>query len=296
MRERDQREAGRSGGGTSKPRTWRSWAVASLLVAAVATAAGAVSVSPVALFLSPSNRSGVLMLLNDGTSAEEVEIGFAYGYPVSDSLGNVRVQFFDTVAPGEPSLVPYLRAFPRRLRLEPGQRQAVRVLVDAPANLPVSEYWARVMVHSRGGQPPVESRQGTITMRLDLETVLGVSVNYRQGPVKTGVHVEALRAGLDSAGAELLLDLRPEGNAAFRGRAHVELVAPDGHVLAEHQDELAVYRPLRWRFTVPLPAGTTPPAGSVLRYTIDSERPDLPVGAALAASAQHGQIALTSRW
>jgi P pilus assembly chaperone PapD len=143
-----------------------------VLLACWAQPAAAVSVSPIALYLDQATRTGTLTLYNPGALAEEVEIGFAFGYPVSDSAGNVSVPLFDTSPAGEPSAVEWMRAFPRRLRLEPGQRQVVRVMAQPPAGLANGEYWARVLVRSRGGQPPIEQTQGAVTLQLNVETVV----------------------------------------------------------------------------------------------------------------------------
>ena len=252
-----------------------------LVLACWATPASAVSVSPIALYLDQATRTGTLTLYNPGALPEEVEIGFAFGYPVSDSAGNVSVPLFDTSPAGEPSAVEWMRAFPRRLRLEPGQRQVVRVMAQPPAGLANGEYWARVLVRSRGGQPPIEQTQGAVTLQLNVETVVVAAAAYRNGAVTTGIDVAAPVATRAPEGVMLQLDLARQGNAAYLGRVRAELLAPDGSVVAESGDEVAVYHRMRRRFLLPF-AGT-PGAGYRVRYTVETERPDLPPGGALRA-------------
>ena len=136
--------------------------------------AAAVSVYPTAVFIDSRTRTATLTLTNDGLRAEEIDISFAFGIPMADPFGVVRVMFLDSVPAGMPSLVPYIRAFPQRMRLEPGQTQIVRLLVQPPAGLPAGEYWGRVMVASVGGQAPVEQRQGDITMQINIRTVIAI--------------------------------------------------------------------------------------------------------------------------
>src|SRR5690606_33960663 len=145
-----------------------------------------VSVSPMAVYMSDRERTGTMTLYNPGSRAEEIEIGFAFGYPQTDAEGNIQVPIADEAPAGEPSAVPWLSAFPRRLVLEPGQRQVVRVLARPPADLAPGEYWARALVRSRGGQAPIEARQGDVGVQIDVETLVVVAVNYRNGPVGTG--------------------------------------------------------------------------------------------------------------
>ena len=270
----------------------RSLVLAALLAASPAIAR-AVTVSPNALFIDSRTRSGVLTLYNPGTTAEEIEITFAFGYPRSDLAGAISVALADSAPSGEPSVLGFVRAFPRRLRFEPGQRQTVRILMQPPAGLAEGEYWGRVLVHSRGGRPPVEQQQGGIHMQIDLETVIVGAVNYRNGAVKTGVAVDSARAAIVAAGdsVRVVADLRRLGNAAYLGHLTLELVGADGRVIGAVDEDLAVYRTLRKVESIAIPARTSL-VGASVRYRLTTERPDIDPESRLAAEAVTGSIAL----
>jgi hypothetical protein len=250
-------------------------------------------VSPNALFIDSRTRSGVLTLYNPGTTAEEIEISFAFGYPRSDLAGAISVALADSAPLGEPSVLGFVRAFPRRLRLEPGQRQTVRILMQPPAGLAEGEYWGRVLIHSRGGRPPVEQQQGGIHMQIDLETVIVGAVNYRNGAVKTGVAIDSSRAAIVAAGdsVRVVADLRRLGNAAYLGHLTLELVGADGRVIGSVEEDLAVYRTLRKVESIAIPARTSL-VGASVRYRLTTERPDIDPESRLAADAVTGSIAL----
>lgn len=270
----------------------RSLVLAALLALSPA-AARAVTVSPNALFIDSRTRSGVLTLYNPGTTAEEIEITFAFGYPRSDLAGAISVALADSAPAGEPSVLGFVRAFPRRLRLEPGQRQTVRILMQPPAGLAEGEYWGRVLIHSRGGRPPVEQQQGGIHMQIDLETVIVGAVNYRNGAVKTGVTVDSARAATVAAGdsVRVVADLRRLGNAAYLGHLTLELVGADGRVIGSAEEDLAVYRTLRKVESIAVPPHTSL-AGASIRYRFTTERPDIDPESRLVADAVTGSIAL----
>lgn len=252
----------------------RTLLLAAAGVTLLATAARAVTVSPTALYLSARNPSALLTLINTSSRAEEIEITFGFGYPTSDSTGTLAVSITDSAATGEPSAVDWLRAFPRRLVLQPGQRQVVRVTVVAPAGLADGEYWGRVLVKSRGGEPPIEQTQGQVHMQLSLETTFATAVFFQKGTMRTAVAATpaARRTG---DGVQFTVDLHREGNAVFLGRVRAELYDSAGHKLADAEDVVAVYRDLRRRFVLrgdaPLPDGPLE-----VRYVVDTERPDLP--------------------
>ena len=274
----------------SRLRGLRSAALGAALFVLSASDALAVSVSPNALYLDNRNRSGLLTLYNPGNLPEEIEIGFAFGYPVSDSLGNISVSLVPIAPEGEPSLVPFLRAFPLRLRLAPGQRQVIRIRAEPPANLPSGEYWGRITITSRGGQPPIEQREGNITLSVALQTVIVAAVTYRNGPMQTGVEIGRGDARITPEGAQLLLDLTRQGNAAFIGRLVAQVVAPNGDVVAEDEADIAVYRTLRARVVVPLKSVPADITGYKIRFSIDTQRTDLPSGGPIPAPRLTGEV------
>ncbi|HYH79114.1 MAG TPA: hypothetical protein VEX86_04935, partial [Longimicrobium sp.] len=251
----------------------------------------AVSVSPTALYIDSRTRTAVLTLHNPGALPEEITIDFAYGYPQADSAGNVSVPTTREPAIGEPSALAWMRAFPRRLLLQPGQRQVVRVLVEAPAGLADGEYWARILVSSRGGQPPIEQQQGDVRLQLNVQTTLVMAANYRKGEVRTGVSLAAASARRTAEGVQLQVDFTRGGNAAFLGRMRAELLDGAGAVVSTLYDDIAVYRTMRRRLTLPLPAGASGPLS--VRVRVNTEREDLPPGGALPAAPLDQRVPVT---
>jgi P pilus assembly chaperone PapD len=263
---------------------------AMLTITLFAAPARAVTVSPTALYLSARNPSALLTLINTSSRAEEIEISFGFGYPTSDSTGQLQVRITDSAATGEPSAAAWLRAFPRRLVLQPGQRQVVRVTIVAPAGLADGEYWGRVLVKSRGGEPPIEQTQGQVRMQLSLETTFATALFFQKGTMQTGVGAAAA-AERTPDGVQFTVDLDRQGNAVFLGRVHAELLDASEHKLAETEDVVAVYRQLRRRFLLrsesPLPAGPL-----TVRYVVDTERPDLPSSGPVRSAPIGGSVSV----
>lgn len=246
--------------------------------------AAAVAVSPNAVYIDHRTRTGTLTLFNPGALPEEVSLSFAFGYPQSDAEGRISVPL-DSVAPlGEPSVLPWVRAFPKRLRLEPGQRQVVRILVSPPAGLADGEYWGRIRIHATGGQPPIEQTlDNNVRTSVSVAMEIVTPVNYRNGSVSTGVRVTGRSVRATPEAAELTLDLERQGNAAYIGQVRAQVLAPDGRVVAETTDGLAVYRGLRKVVRIPL-AEPRSLAGHRVVFTMDTDRADLPPESVLPAA------------
>jgi hypothetical protein len=253
-------------------------AILSVFLVLSALRAAAVSVSPLAVYIDDRSRTGTLTLYNPGSRPEEIRVEFGFGYPTSDDEGNVTVNVTEAAPAGEPSALPWLQAFPQRLVLEPGQRQVVRIIARPPSGLPQGEYWARALVRARGGQAPIEQRTGDVSVSIEVETVVVVAVNYRNGAVSTGLRVDAASAEAVGDTVAATVDLTREGNAAFLGRLRVELLDAAGRVVAEREEVLAVYRSIRRRVLVAVPEGAVPVTA---RLTMDTRRSDLPPGGPL---------------
>jgi hypothetical protein len=260
-----------------------------LLLPAVASA---VTVTPSAVYINSKTRSGSVTLFNTGTRAEDIEISFAFGYPQVDSRGVVIVPISETAPDSEPSATAWLRPFPRRIHLLPGQRQVVRIIAEPPANLGSGEFWARMLIKSRGAQAPVEQQTDSVRTHIEIETVITTAVSYRNGDVSTDLDVANHGATTTDSSVALNLGLRRTGNAAFIGHVHTELLDPKGAKVGESDDDIAIYRAMPRRFVVSVPADRRPKswAGYTVRYTIDTERPDLPPGSTLSAPAKRGQV------
>ena len=225
-------------------------------------------------FLDDRTRSGVIYLHNPGMEAEEVTISFVFGYPVSDSAGDVSVQLVEEPGEGEPSAADWIRAYPRRAMIGPGQTRAVRLLAQPPADLADGEYWTRALVTSRGAAgPAAASDTAGVRVGLTLEVRTVVPITYRKGAVNTGIALGSVDRVLAGDSLVARVPLRRLGNAAFLGMLHVSLLDSTGNEVAGAHRHVAVYRDLLKR--VSLPVEGLPSGEYVLRIGVDTQRSDL---------------------
>lgn len=236
--------------------------------------ARAIVVAPHHAFLDHRTRSGVIYLHNPGAEPEEVSISFVFGYPASDSAGNVSVRFIEEPAPDDPSLAGWIRAFPRRARVEPGATRAVRLLARPPAGLEDGEYWARAIVSSRPAEPPpTPAETDGVEVGLTLEVRTVIPVTYRKGSVSTGVAITGTEAAVVRDSLITRIGLRRVGNAAFLGTLHLSLTNAAGDTAISVDRQVAVYRELLRRTALSI---DDIPAGPYeLNVRIDTDRSDL---------------------
>lgn len=253
----------------------RRWALPAVGAAVLfaAALAQAIVVAPHHVFIDHRTRSGVLYLYNPGDRPEEVSVALVFGYPASDSAGNVSVRLIESPPPEEPSAAGWMRAFPRRTVVAPGQRQAVRLLAQPPAGLPDGEYWTRVIVSSRPAEAPVTPLDTGVRVGLTLEVRTVVPVTYRKGSVNTGVEVTGIETAAEGDSLGVRVGMRRLGSAAYLGTLRLALRDSLGAVRVESEQHVAVYHELIRRAA--LPVGDLPAGTYHLHLRIDTRRSDL---------------------
>jgi hypothetical protein len=242
----------------------------------------AVLVAPHAVFIDARTRTGLVYLINTGTTAEEVTVETKFGYPDTDSAGGIFVRMVDEPTPDAPSAAAWIRPFPRRVVVRPGERQVVRLLAQPPAGLPEGEYWTRLVVTSRGAQVAVQGGDSVVRAGISLVVSTIISVTYRNGQVQTGIRLDEFRA--EDGGDSLVawVGLTRQGNAAYLGTTWIRLRDAAGRVVKEWETPTAVYYSLHRRFAFPL--DSVAPGAYTAQLEVTTARSDLPATNILRAA------------
>lgn len=255
------------------------------LGAAPCLAGQGVLVAPHAVYIDHARRSGTVTLYNPNPDPAEVTISTAFGYPVTDSLGQFALRTVDEPDSTLPSAAAWVQAFPRRLTIGSRERQTVRLLATPPAGLPDGEYWARLIISARGGKLPVGGVADTSAVRVELNLVVNTNIGlaYRKGPLATGVALSKLRARTLRDSIEVWSRLERRGTAAYVGTVRAVLVDTAGRARSTLSAPIGVYFVMEPRYA--LPTIGLPPGRYWLRYELVTEREDLDPAVVLRAAA-----------
>ncbi len=243
----------------------------------------AILVAPTAVFMDHRTRSGQLFLVNTSPRPEEVSIELKFGYPTSDSAGGVTVLLVDQPDSTMPSAAGWIRAFPRRTVVQPGEQQVVRLLAQPPLDLPDGEYWSRVIVTSHEIQPPPAANDSGVHAGISVQLRQILSLAYRKGAVTTSLTQTEFQPELKRDSAIVWLGLHRDGNAAFLGSVTIEVHDQAGHSVGEFTSPLAVVFAVRRRFAIPLDSAAVPGMGYTVRFRVSTARQDLKASDVLPA-------------
>jgi len=272
-----------------------------LALASASLAAQGVMVAPHAVFIDHRLRSGSVLLYNPGTAPVEVAISTLFGYPTTDSAGKIAL---DTLlADSSRSALSWIQAFPRRLTVGPRERQTVRLLARPPAGLADGEYWLRLVIAAQAGSVPITGVADTtaiqVGLKLEVRTIIGV--NYRKGPVNTGVALSGVTARIVGDSLVTRSTLKRLGNAAFIGTIRETLVDSTGaaitqragdSLVATYASPVGVYFTMQPRLASAIPQPGLKRGRYWLRYEVVAEREDLDPTVVLKAPAVRDSVQL----
>lgn len=200
-----------------------------------------VNVAPPVVFMSPENRFGLLILENRTSNTQEVSVEFKFGYPTSDSLGVVAMQYSDSTAERQYSITSWLKAFPKRFVLAPGQQQSVRLALTAPPSLPDGMYWTRIITTGAPQQKFIDTVRAGITTQLNYVFQQITTAAFVKGKIVSQLAIQGKGVQRDSSGTAILWYVSRTGNAPYFGTAVTKIYNQRGDLVEETKESLAIY-------------------------------------------------------
>ena len=234
-----------------------------------------VVIAPPIVFISDQLPYGTFVVSNVSTVPQEVDIKFKFGYPNTDSVGNIFMDYNDSTGRAKDySCASWLSAFPTKFILNPGLEQVVHMSVSSPDSLNDGVYWSRLVTISQPQQRFVGKVKSGITANIIFVFRQITSVMYEKGKLATGIQIDGFHAAQDSASVNLYADLKRTGNSPFLGTVSIHVSNQDGDIVYANEGLIAVYMSFVKSFGIPL---SKLPAGNYsATLTLSTNRSDIP--------------------
>lgn len=255
------------------PAFWMSCVLVAVALLGVSTSARAqLVVYPIRLVLDPAKRADQLEIINN--SSKPVTYLITLQNRRMDENG--RFSAANPPLPGEQFADGMLRFSPRRVTLEPGKGQVVRIMARRPADLAAGEYRSHLLFSEQPtpqGATSIEKPPGeTGSIGVALTALVGISIPIivRAGETSAAVTLDGVEVvpGSATEPATITVDMHRTGNRSVYGDlvASFEPAGGGGAVDVGKAAGIAVYTPnaLRHvRFMLNLPANTVLSGGTV---------------------------------
>lgn len=210
-----------------------------------------VVVYPTTIIASNNNRFGTFFVTNNSQQPQQITLSYKFGYPTSDARGNIYMQYKDSVNAQKSSCATWIKSYPSKFVLPPGQRQTIRMLISPPGNLKDGVYWTRLVTNSKPEVSfPDTTKSGVVThivFAIDHIT----SILYREGNANAHVQIKSITSQKKANGnIEFLANFHRDGNAPFIGNSVLQIYDHSGTLVKTISDPIAVYFNLTKSFVI----------------------------------------------
>lgn len=207
-------------------------------------------ISPYIVYTDDINRVGNLIVQNESENSYQVSITFLFGYPISDSAGQITMKYLKEGENSEYSIHQYIRAFPKKFILQPKQRQVVRLTIKAPDTLKNGTYWTRIVTSAVPYSEVIDTTSKGITAKIRFVLNQVTTCLYRVEPAESGVTLDSIILVSDSSNTTLKIKMTRVGNSPFIGNLKIMLSDESGKVIKEFTEYIPVYFDLTRQITI----------------------------------------------
>lgn len=201
-----------------------------------------VSIAPTTIFIAKSTHFGTFSVQNTSNKRQEVSVRFKFGYAVTDSAGNMHMDYRDTTKAHKYSIAPWIHAFPRNFTLGPSQTQTIRIMARPPVKLPGGMFWTRMFVTSNPQSSLVGSKnKSKVSASINFRFVQVIAVFYDNGKAKTGIDFKKLKLQKDKTKLDFLSDVKQLGNSPFLGTVYLKVYNNKGKIVASNDLITTIY-------------------------------------------------------
>ena len=249
------------------------------LVLFVATeVTGQISVSPTTLYIHDDINIGSLLVANGLDAEREISVSFDFGYPSSDSLGNLVMVYNDTLSEVRYGFGNRLRVFPRKFRLKPGSQQIVRVQILPMKSRPDGAFWTRMVIKSSEAKNLFDNNPaaGELSTHINYIFKQNIALFYLKGEVTTGLVPGEVNISVNDGKISVISELKSSGNAPFNGCVSAKLFDNEGNMISSRQRTLVVYFEVLNRLEMVLPERDLSPGSYMLEFLYETKRSDIP--------------------
>lgn len=233
-----------------------------------------VTVSPYVVMIDNNNKFGTYLVVNMTEEEQEISISFKFGYPATGENGNTKMIYEDEPSKESNSITEYIKVFPSRFMLKPGEKQTVRMTVNPPSDLKTGTYWTRIITSSQKKQ---EFDETVTNLSTKINFVLNqiTTVIYKNQHYKSRLDFDELRYEIDSNSVNLITSLKSIEDQPYFAHVTYKVYDTGNNLITEGVEFVSVYYDMMKMFSIPLSSLSSGTYSAKVTITGD-ESPDIP--------------------
>ncbi len=190
-------------------------------------------ISPYIVYTDQKNQFANMIVQNESDEPYEIGITFKFGFPVSDSLGNLTMKYIDEPGDEYPSILNHVRAFPKKFILNPRQKQLIGISIKPPQNLDDGTYWVRIVTSStkQRSQTLLDTNNQNLSAQINFVLNQITTMLYRTSNSNTGIEITNVKYFKKQDKFDIITTLKRLGNSPFFGDVKVSIYDLGGNLV-----------------------------------------------------------------
>lgn len=219
-----------------------------ILFSANLYAQGDLMIMPKRIVFDGSERTQEVNLANTGSDTATYAISFVQ-YKMTE---NGEFERIEKPEPEQRFATDFLRYFPRRVTLAPGEAQMIRIQLTRTGDLEQGEYRSHMYFRAVEKQKALGEEEKTESngISIKINTVFGINIPViiREGKSTTQISLSQVKLEQDKKGPHLSLEIDRSGNMSVYGTLDLEYTSSEGEKIQLGQVKgLSVYTPNKKR-------------------------------------------------
>lgn len=251
-----------------------------------------VRVTPQYLFLNSPVRSLKLNIYNLTNTTVEVWIELKYGYHITDDTGKVVILNPDILSADDQSAADWIKPYPQRFLLNANESQNVRLLAIPPENLPLGEYWARVIINSKRQVQTPKKEITTVKPGVELIPQIDLPFHYRNGKASTDLEIaNPPTQKINNNQLITQFHFKRIKNSSYWGILNYRLMNKTGKEVKQGTKKIVVYK--NFIMNLPIDIGDVPSGQYNLEVISETKRFDIDKKLLLQAEPKKWNLSVT---
>lgn len=207
-----------------------------LIVCTTTSVFAQVSFRPTMIFVSENQKIQDITIVSQSDSLQEVAFSTSFGFPVNTKEDGLHISEGRQQDRFLYDLSPYVRVFPEKIFLAPGQRQIVRLQVQNSPKFETGTYWTRLSIKSQTTSPEAQENlvpTGRQSTNINLVVRQNIGVFYKHGEVNTSLQLLELETRQENSMLYVEPLLKRIGNSPYVGSLDAKLYSASDELVSQ---------------------------------------------------------------
>ena len=235
---------------------------------------GQVIISPYVAYADNKEKSTTVFVTNNSLSEQEIQMSLRFGHPVSDSFGNTVMEYPDSTIQNPHDITQYIKIFPKKFFLAPGEQQAVRLTIRLPFDKPAGTYWTRLVTTSRS-KDNIENISDPQFAKVKLVLSQVTTLIYKNKKYENSFQIKEITHSINNDNLNLMTSCSIKGDPPFFTDVDIKVFDSGNNLVLEKQEYYSIYGDFNRKTTLDIERLNPGEYCAEIRFQ-SNERKDIP--------------------